>query len=104
LDLPAPSTPETQAAVEGLMSILEEDPAPREPSTADDSAPSEEQPAPSSSVVSKHSAHLTCRHLVYLQETIRKEMEERMDTLSSSFNAKIDGLMRLLQARLPPAE
>jgi hypothetical protein len=31
-------------------------------------------------------------------------MDEKMENISSSFNAKIDGLMRLLQARLPPAE
>jgi hypothetical protein len=31
-------------------------------------------------------------------------MDEKLDKVSSSFNGKIDGLMRLLQARLPPAE
>jgi hypothetical protein len=130
LDLPDPSTPETNAAVAGLMAILEDAapapaPAPQEdaadqpPAPAADKppapaanqpaadqpapAPLEEQPAPSISVVSKHSAGLTCCHLVCLQESLRKEMDERMATLSTSFNAKIDGLMRLLQARLPPA-
>jgi hypothetical protein len=77
-----------------------EDPPTREaPSTSEDL---KEQPAPSSSVVSKHSAQLTCHHLVYFQDTLREEMNEKIDKISSSFNSKIDGLMRLLQARLPP--
>jgi hypothetical protein len=31
-------------------------------------------------------------------------MNLKIELISSSVNAKIDGLMRLLQARLPPAE
>jgi hypothetical protein len=71
---------------------------------AADPAPLEEQPVPSSSVVSRHSAQLTCHHLVYFQDTLREEMNEKIDKISSSFNSKIDGLMRLLQARLHPMD
>jgi hypothetical protein len=96
-------------AVEELMKFLDqpiEDPAPaplEDNIPQEDPAPSTDlKEQPSSSVVSKHSAQLTCRHLVYFQDTLREEMNEKIDKISSSFNSKIDGLMRLLQARLPP--